>query len=285
MISRMAEVDRKLRRLATASGGATLALFVFIAGCSRETEPEEPAAPPPPAVTPKPAPPIPPITPTPPLGRSELIAAVQAATSAHAAGRPYPQDGADLVGRQFELKLPFGCRGPEPQGRPATYTINPRQDTIRLSARPEVWTDAAWVRDLVGAEEAEAIEGFWIPRPWTDAEVCPPERTSTASGLPAPASPETLGLARVFGAGESRVPQRGGRPYEVTQKLPPEAAAGPRDFRLVLSGRVVGFDDGQAIHCRSEDPDRRPVCLVGVEFDRVAFEDASSGEVLAEWNS
>jgi hypothetical protein len=63
-----------------------------------------------------------------------------------------------------------------------------------------------------------------------------------------------------------------------------KAAAAPvGGFRLVLEGRIVEGPSG-AVACRSDDPDRRPVCLVRVEFDRVAIEGAA-GEMFGEWRS
>ncbi|HRD29396.1 MAG TPA: hypothetical protein PLO65_13940, partial [Caulobacter sp.] len=77
---------------------------------------------------------------------------------------------------------------------------------------------------------------------------------------------------------------RDGRPYSFVRKVPEGEPATPAEgYRLVLEGRVTGYPGGHAVRCRSDSPDRRPVCLVAVEFDRVAFEDGATGAVLAEW--
>ena len=84
----------------------------------------------------------------------------------------------------------------------------------------------------------------------------------------------------MFEAGDSRLQRRGDRPYEVVRKV---AAAPVGGFRLVLEGRIVQGPTS-AVACRSDDPDRRPTCLVRVELDRVAIESAG-GEMYGEWRS
>ena len=87
-----------------------------------------------------------------------------------------------------------------------------------------------------------------------------------------------MGLVSTFEAGDSRLQQRGTRPYEVVRKAdaPPVGA-----LRLVLEGRIADGPGGPVV-CRSDDPNRPPVCLVRVEFDRVAIEGAG-GDLFGEW--
>jgi len=230
-----------------------------------------------------PPPPLPQAVP--PLGRADLIAAARTATAAYAAGAP--ADQAALVGRRFEVRIPFGCSGPqaEPAGAQAWWNYDSAKQTLTLAARPVDWTAASPVPVVAGAD-VEAVEGFWLPRPWTDAETCPP-RPAGPLAAPArlvPPTPQTLGVASVFRAGGSRVLRRGARPYEVVRKVSPQDLAAVREFHLVLSGRVAAIGDGQPVACRAETADQRPVCLVAVEFDRVAFEDAA-GDTLTEWRN
>jgi hypothetical protein len=51
----------------------------------------------------------------------------------------------------------------------------------------------------------------------------------------------------------------------------------------VLEGRLVGYHDQQAIRCRSEGAEQRPVCLFKVDLERVAIRDPASGALLGEW--
>lgn len=253
---------------------ATL-LALALAACSPREQPApapEPKAPAAPAI---PAPPA-------PLSRAELLDVVAEAAGASAAGAEYPEAARRLDGRRFALRLPFGCQGPTTGGEPRLgYIVDAKRGTLRLTARPEVWTEAGWARALVGGADVESIEGFWVSRPWTTAETCPP---LPAVSSPIPPSPETVGLAQAFAEGGSRLLRRGDRPYETTLKLPDGQPPAWGGFRLVLEGRVTAGADGRTAACLSEHPDRRPVCLVRVELDRVAFEDAT-GANLAEWRS
>jgi hypothetical protein len=281
----------RARKCALAAG-----LVAALAGCS----PRQEAAAPAPAAAPPAPPPAPVTPPTPPsLGRGELLGVVDAAAAATAAGGAYPERAAALAGRRFALRLPFGCAGPEADAR-SGWTYNAEREVLKISVQPQIWTETPWVRDLVGTEATEAIEGFWLRRPWMTAETCPPREAAPPAepaapaqpqAKPAPApepepaiapAPETVGLARVFQEGGSRLPRRGGRAYEVTEKLPPEPPPGQGGFRLVLEGRIGAPEDGRPIRCRSVHPDRRPVCLVLVEVDRVAVE-AADGRQVAEW--
>lgn len=224
--------------------------------------------------------------PEPALRRGELVAAAARAAAAYAAGASPPADDRGLVGRPFEIVIPFGCAGPSstPSADPARWTFDLKNRSITLTAQPQVWTDTGWVRTLVGQDDSDRIEGFWIPRPWLAAETCPTARAPDPGAPAASASEPTVGVVRVFGADDTRVGRRDGRPYQVVRKATDqELSTSVREYRLVLNGRISAFADGQPIRCHSASIDRRPACLLGAEIDRVAFLDPVSGEVLAEW--
>lgn len=236
-----------------------------------------------PAIKPK-APALP--LPEPPLDRRQLLLAFAAAADAAASGRAMPADNASLVGKSFAIRLPFGCAGPMKEDAKdwAGWTYNPKTKALKLTAQPEIWDSASWVHELAGELLFDAAEGFWIRRPWTSSQSCP----KTANGEAAAAVPQarnTVGIVQFFAPGSSRTLRRGGRPYAVTVKAAQELTDAPRDYGLLLSGRIVGFPDGQPIHCFNEAANLVPVCLIAVEFDRVAFEDVAYGNVLSEWNS
>ena len=266
-----------------------LALSVRWSQTRREAAPPVPAAEAPPPSAAPPAAPLPP----PALDRAGLIAAARAAASAWAAGQPAPAAEAELIGRRFDLRIPFGCRGPAsgPDAPALRFEQKAPGRPVRISARPQEWAGTPLAQALAPAGGFEAVEGFWIPRPWTDSEACPPPappapEAGTAAGeaAAAPASPQTLGLAVFLTPDSPRTARRGGRPYEQVVKAD-EAGAPPfpQGLRLALSGRIAGLDDRRAFVCASPSPDRRPVCLAAVEFDRVAFEDPATGKTLAEW--
>uniref|UniRef100_UPI0035B48C5A hypothetical protein n=1 Tax=Phenylobacterium sp. TaxID=1871053 RepID=UPI0035B48C5A len=204
---------------------------------------------------------------------------VDAAAAAAAAGGAYPQEAAALGGRRFALRLPFGCAGPTPEAA-SGWSYDAGRQALKITVRPETWTDAPWARELAGTPETELIDGFWLRRPWMTTEACPAPAVAAPGAAPAE---ETVALVRVFEAGSSRVTRRGGRAYEVTEKVPPEPPPGEGGFRLVLEGRIAAPEDGRPIRCRSLHPDRRPLCLVLVDVDRVAFE-AAGGRQFAEWS-
>lgn len=266
-------------------GGIVLALLLgAVVWKGRMPPPTTPAAPVvAPAMSPPPATlPLPP----PPLGRRQIVDAAGLAASAYADGvAPDPKADAELVGRAFSLRIPFGCEGPQvgAGAAQAYFEVDPERRTNKLVARPGDWTALPAIPRTPGAKEIEDVEGFWLPRPWSFVETCPPRRDMPVPATPAPVAAQSVGLAQVFEAGGSRLLRRDGRAYEFTRKAAADQpAALATSYRLVLEGRVVGFRDGRAIHCWSETPDHHPICLFGVEFDRVAFEDAA-GQLLSEW--
>lgn len=232
--------------------------------------------------------PPPPAAPLPPsrLARADLISAATVAADATASGASLPESNLALVGRGFEVRLPFGCEGPAAfDGRRwAAWSLNAETQVLKLGARTEISQAEPWVQAVTSGTEHEAVEGFWLRRPWSSAEACPPNASAVEPQGEAP-EPQTLALAQLFAPGAPRTLRRGSRPYSATVKLAGDAPAAPYPFRLVLSGRVTGFADRQPVHCWQPAADVRPRCLIAVEFTRVAFEDASDGTVLSEWKS
>ncbi len=264
---------------------AAAATGLALVACGRE---ETPPAPRPV----EPAPAAPPAAPAPTLipamDRAGLLAALAEAASAYAGGTVSAgQDG--LVGRQFSIRSAFGCAGPEPRSPEAPgdglarWSRDEARETIRLTLTPGDWSESALVAG--GDGRWEAVEGFWIPRPWMTAESCPGVRPDPLAG-PSTPSPQTAGLAAVFEAGGSRLGRRNGRAYSYTVRGEGDAApARPADgWRVLMEGRFVAFPDGRAIRCRAAGPDQRPVCVAAVQMDRVAFLTAD-GTTLGEWRS
>lgn len=262
---------------------AGAALCLALASCEREAEPSAAPTPPPVEVAPPVAPP------SPVLDRQGLLEGIARAASDHAAG--VRADGVDpLVGRRFAVRLAFGCGG-LPAGRDGLAQWAPTEsgDGIRLSLTPEDWKDAPPVAGP-GEEHWEAVEGFWISRPWMQGDACPAISAAKSAAAPetAAASPQTAGLAAVFETGGSRLSRRNGRAYAFTVRPPAgqaEAVVPEGGWQVVLEGRIVGFPDGRAVRCRSAGPDQRPVCVAAVKLDRVAFAAADGTTVLSEWRT
>lgn len=206
------------------------------------------------------------------------------------AGPPAPAAPAardPLIDRAFRLRIPFGCEGPQIGAgtSQAYYEVDAKRRTVKLLARPADLASHPLVTQWPAAGDIEALETFWVPRPWTRSEACPPrrERPAPAPATPTPPSPPTLGLAAIFEAKGSRLGRRGGRPYELVRKVPMDADLPLTGaYAMVLEGRLAAFPSGKVLRCWSETADHRPVCVYAVVLDRVAFETAA-GEPLAEW--
>ncbi|MDQ3125653.1 MAG: hypothetical protein M3Q74_08625 [Pseudomonadota bacterium] len=262
----------------------TVATALFLAQCDRDRP--EPIDAEPVSVDPAPAPAgTAPTT----LNRADLLAATSRAASAYAAGEQ--MEGADaLVGRQFSIRIPFGCNGPQPAPAEAAgdglarWSWGPENETIQLSLTPGDWLNTALIG---GASESarEAVEGFWVPRPWLTAGDCSAVRADPPPSEGGAPSPQTVGLAAVFGADDSRVGRRNGRAYAFTIRATGDTplAAPSRGYRVVLEGRLAGFPDGSAIRCRASNPDQRPVCIAAIRLDRVGFTNADGSVLLSEW--
>lgn len=293
---------------------AVISSLLIIAACDRN--------PTPPPVT-SPTEPAPAVQPT-ALSRAEIVAALALAASAHAAGAA-PSEAATIAGRPFAIRLPFGCFGSaEPGNRRAlevagdglaswSFSDDRTSQTLRLT--PIDWTRSPLLLEA-GTEPAwEHVDGYWIARPWLEADACPvapppPSPSPTAApdaeaaetveaapdgpqtvepvitaGLAVPASPPfTAGLASIRAEGGSRLGRQPGEAYSFVVRAPEGGAlsAPENGYRVVLQGRISTFPDGHAVRCSTESPNRRPVCVAAVVLDSVAFETAT-GERLSEW--
>lgn len=221
-------------------------------------------------------------TPAPKLDRTALLLAVARAASAHAAGQDDRADQKNLAGRRFTLKIRFGCGGPVTDAsRAMAWTYDKKEQRLSLRATPDITADTPALGDL--AKSIEAVEGFWIPRPWLLTDTCPADAAAGAEG--AVASRPTVGIAQYFTAEHSRVPRRSERSYEIVRRAEPPIAPPSTGFNLVLEGRLTPWPEAGVIRCRGSGHDTRPVCIISVELDRVAFENPESGQTLAEWGA
>lgn len=275
-------IDTRLDARAALALAAVMALI----GCERRPAASPPA---PPAAAPAAAPAPLPSPPT--LGRAELLQAIAAARAAYAAGQTNAADS--LAGRSFAIREAFGCAGPTDTAREgrARWAWDARRQAIEISLTPADWTTAPVLAGTAvgpaGAGRWEAVEGFWLTRPWllTDGCPAPPINPVPAAGGTPPkvaATPPVAGLAAVFEAEGSRVGRRDGRAYAFTLRGDPAPELPIGGYRLLIEGRFSAFPDGQAVRCATPDPDAEPVCVAAAEIDRVAFEDAS-GKLLREW--
>ena len=245
--------------------------------------------------------------PKPPMNRAALLEAVALARSAAAAGTDDSQAQRALDGKQFEVRIRFGCAGAAAKLEDATlgWTYNADKRVLRISATPTLNEDDPLVAQL-NAKDLEAVEGFWIPRPWLLQATCPaapvapaqsdleavaaaPEEKALKPGTPAPPEPVPagkIGIAQFFTAADSRTMRRDHRPYAATKTLDAGTAqVGVKGFDLVLEGRLQPGPGGRVILCKSAAVDRPPDCIVSARIDRVRFEQPDTGETIAEWGS
>lgn len=270
-----------------------VACIALLGACERVDETQEPDQ--------SPSAPVSEVLPVvdPPLDRAELLLAMTRAASDFAAGRDDAARQRTLDGRLFEVPLRFGCTGTTDETR--TWTFDEATGVLRLRVEPDLTIGAPAVRDL-GFSEFEAIEGFWLQRPWLLDSACPasdpsPEATGEAAPSEAaddsddsapeeqttPAAPR-FGIAHFYTADDSRTLRRDSRAYQATRKLAAGEAPSTEGYDLVLSGRMSRMPDGRVIACAGRNPDRPPTCVVSVTFDRVAIR-RPGGEIVADWSS
>jgi hypothetical protein len=291
-------------------GAAAFLLLIVVALLLKRPAPEpERPAPPPPAKARPVAPP--------PLDRAGLIAAAGRAANAWAIGAPPPDPG--LAGRSFELRLPFGCAGPsdaDPGVDSTGWRYDPETQTLRVTAALQTFTEAPLLAAIAAGAEFETAEGFWIERPWILADTCPrpvpaplpppaaaadapvapaadkgagpAEVAADGSGEQAPtlapaADPPVLGIVELSVPGAPRARRRDGQAYQLVRRIAPAELQAGQGFRLAISGRIEALPGRGAIGCHAATPDRRPRCLIFARIGRVAIENGTTGEVLAEW--
>ncbi len=289
----MNEPTLRNSRLALASG---LAIALAVGGTGfligRGTSPRELA---PPAAAPDAAAPAV-VQPAPSLPdprdivktRADLIALASQASDALASGRPLPKAAADLAGQRFELRLPFGCRGPSDadSDSPMRWRYDVEAKALRVHVAPVAWSGAELgVSEDESASDA-AAEGFWIPRPWTASETCPPAQDSAApTGANAVTLPgQTLAVAQFADGTGQRL--RDGKPYETVVRAAPEEVPGNQGLQLRLRGRIGGTADRSSVSCRQPaGPEQRPICIIAVTLDDVAIDNPQTGKTLATWNA
>jgi hypothetical protein len=220
------------------------------------------------------------------LRRTDLINLGALAADATASGLPLAATATELVGKRFEIALPFGCAGPLPEGSHAMlkWRYDEKASALRIHAEPTVWMKSDWWRDP--PEAIEAMEGFWVERPWSSRETCSSSSpVSSAPGSDSVTLPgQTLGLVQLLAPDAPRQMHRNGKPYEAVIGKPAEAARLQQGLQIRLSGRVARFPSGQPVRClQSGGAEQRPVCLIAVTFEEVAFRDPVTGETLSVW--
>lgn len=236
----------------------------------------------------------------PPLDRSALILAAIKAGSAAALGLNDMEEQRRLDGKRLEVRIRFGCNigvgsklSKPGIGGPFSVRFNEEDRTLRVSAAPDLTLDDPGIGAVAG-DTVEAVEGFWMHRPWLLTAGCPvslapqaPE-SADASEIAAgstPVSAERVGIAQFFAPTDPRTGRRDNRAYEATKLLAAEQQPSKEGYNLVLSGRLRRLADGRIIVCRVTGPDTQPECVASAQFDRVRIETPDGKTTLAEWRN
>lgn len=248
-----------------------------------------------------PAPPRPLPIVEPPFNRSRLLLTVVRAASAHSTGQEDPNIQRMLNGKQFEVRLRFGCDGQGPGKGDFGWSVDPDGKTLRLRAVPNLSLEDAAAKDVAG-DGVEAVEGFWLTRPWLLHAACPARQDSSDGPTGAveddaepepdaeagPVAPDlaipSVGIARFFTPDDARTRRRMNRPFEAVKQLENGEQVGQDGFNLVLSGRLRSRSDGKVILCTGTGRDRPPACIVSAAIDRVWIEKPADRKVMAEWS-
>ena len=245
----------------------------------------------------------------PPMDRAALLQAVAKAASAAALGQDSAAAPRGLDGKRVEVRIRFGCAPtvqakagagakPTPKKGPFNVRFNSEDRTLRIRAAPDLTLDDPEVASLAG-ETVEAVEGFWMYRPWLLTAACParpqePQPAGEAGDASEPAASEPaaarpsgrrVGLAEFYTHTDARTARRDGRAYEATKVLAEGQLPSPQGYDLVLSGRLRPAPGGRVITCRVESVDSPPDCIVSAQFDRVRIERPDTKDIVAEWSS
>ena len=228
------------------------------------------------------------------LDRQDLLLAVLRAGSAAAAGESDSDVQRELAGKPFAMRMRFGCPS-EPPEETRRVSFAEEEGIVRIELAPEVDRATPLMAELVGTG-AEAVEGFWIRRPWLLHAACPPAAArapSAATDAPPPGADTAVGpadaeneqriaIAQFFTAEDARTHRRDSRAYQATERLAEGEAPSAAGYDLVLEGRLQRLPNGQVIVCRAASSGP-PACIVSARFDQVSVERADNGELLAEW--
>lgn len=244
----------------------------------------------------------------PPLDRAGLLHAAALAASAAALGEDDRRSQRELDGKRFEVRIRFGCgAGAAPPGEaPFSIRYEPEKRALRVRAAPDLTGEEDWIVALGGeaVETVEAVEGFWMRRPWLLASGCPriaqppgeaaepsaggePPAAVDAEAAPAAAPPapsaHRVGIAQFFTEADSRTARRDRRAYEATRVLAEGEEPSRQGYDLVLAGRLKKLPDGRSIACRAVSADAPPECVVSALFDEVRIEAPGDGRAIGRW--
>lgn len=231
----------------------------------------------------------------PPLTRAELLLAVMKAGSAVAAGRDDGAEQRDLAGKRFALRLRFGCASEPPADRARTATFDAEARVVKLSFPAEIGIQTPNLGALAGGD-IEAVEGFWIRRPWLLEPACAlhtepaPAAADGSTEAPSLATAATtaavphVGLAQIFMKSDARTHRRERRAYQATERLGSDEGPSGKGYDLVITGRLRALATEKVIACVPAE-EGAPSCMISASFDSVSIRRADTDRLIGEWPS
>jgi hypothetical protein len=212
--------------------------------------------------------------PRPPMDREAMLLAAVRARSAAATGADDREAQRPLDRQRFEFRMRLGCDILAP-GAPDTAEarFDPQGRRVQLRTSPNVSIENPLVA-AIGGDGVEAIEGFWIRRPWLLSPAC----------AGAESSAREFGIVQFFTQQDPRTERRDGRAYRIAAELPEGSTAPtPGSWDLILRGRLRNWGGDRVILCRPASEGATPTCLISVQFDEVSVEEVGTGRSLASW--
>ena len=232
-----------------------------------------------------------------PLDRAAVLQAVAKAASAAALGHDDRAAQRGLDGDRFEVRIRFGCPGPTPSvvGGPFVVRYDGESRRLQVRASPDLTERESWVA-AVGGDTIEAVEGFWMRKPWMLAPGCSvaanrlaveatEDAGDVAQQMPMGTPEWRVGIAQFFRAADARTRRRDHRAYEATKTLDEHQPAPSQGYDIILAGRLQELPKGKVIACHVASAQLPPECVVSVTFDQVRIERADTQETLADWSS
>ena len=155
------------------------------------------------------------------------------------------------------------------------FTSNDR--TLRVKAAPDLTRNDPSVAAL--ASGSEAVEGFWMRRPWLLEAGCP------SLGAASAVSDQRVGIAQFFTEADTRAVRHEGEAFEATKVLGEAEQPSRQGYDLVLSGKLRKLPSSRVIACRATGTETPPECMVSAQFERVRIETVDGKTILGDWKS
>ena len=160
------------------------------------------------------------------------------------------------------------------------WRYDPADEALRVSVMPVAWTGGDWQFETVKGLRAG---GFWIARPWTSSELCPPSvmQVSPSGTEPVTLPGQTLAIAQFTADAKDGLPHDG-KPLEIVKRVPSDRFDASQGFRLRITGRV-DREFGPVRCIQPAGVEQRPICAISGRFDEMRIENPATNEVLATW--